>query len=289
MMRVFIIALSALQLYGATLLNQNIYERDERVDLMLSFDSVFEGKIAKANFGNAIVITLTNATAEKRYTNELNHPLVKKIEIIRAQDDNQLLINFYPSQSIDVIAAKTGDSYGLRLRVVQSVAPQKESKAVVTKDGPIQNTQNETPVLGFETKEELEISTSYILTVGALVIVAIVMMIIKRKVSSTKDSWLLPSNFGGGKKQKGVNVKFQKPIDSKNKIVLIEFEGREYLTLVGGSNVLLDSFENGKVVSEDGFEQVFEQNREKLNEYLKLEHSQEVSNADRFRQNAERV
>jgi hypothetical protein len=41
MMKYIILIFFSINLYAATLLNQNIYERDGRIDLMLSFDSVY--------------------------------------------------------------------------------------------------------------------------------------------------------------------------------------------------------------------------------------------------------
>jgi len=38
-----------LTLYGAQLLNENLYERENRVDLLLSLDRSFTGHVEKAN------------------------------------------------------------------------------------------------------------------------------------------------------------------------------------------------------------------------------------------------
>ncbi len=266
-------ALFATGALAATLLNQNVYERENRVDLMLSFDSTFEGKISQDVNENRTLITLTDAVAEKGYTKEMSHPFVEKIQINRSKLD-VLKVYFYTKGKTDIVAAKTSDGYGLRLRVVR------EQSATAA---PQEDTQQ--PVLGFETKEELQISTSYIVTVAVLLAIALILFIIKRKVSSGGgDNWLMPQG-GKGVKQPNFKVKFQKVIDTKNKLVLLEFGGREYLTVIGNTNILLDTFENGSVVSKDKFEQVFEENREKLNEYFKLEHQEQ----DSFKTNAEKV
>jgi hypothetical protein len=267
-------ALFGIYACAATLLNQNVYERENRVDLMLSFDSTFEGKISRDIKENRTLITLTDAVAEKRYVKELSHPFVEKIQINRSKLD-VLKVYFYTKGKTDIIAAKTGDGYGLRLRVVPG-----QSAAAAQP----QATQTQ-PVLGFETKEELQISTSYIVTIIALVAIALILFILKRKVASgSGDNWLMPQGKKA-EKQPNFKVKFQKVIDTKNKLVLLEFGGREYLTVIGNTNVLLDTFENGSVVSKDKFEQVFEENREKLNEYFKLEHQEQ----DSFKANAEKV
>jgi len=276
--------------WGATLLNQNIYERDNRIDLMLSFDSVYEGKISRAQIEDTMVVTLWDATAETYYTNELNHPLIQKIEILRSEP-NQMSIYFFPNSQVDIIAARTGDGYGLRLRIVEKettsqIAPQDDKELSL-----VQSEPQQTPKLAIQTKENLELSTGYIATVSILVLLAIMLLVLKKKISSSKDSWLLPAAFRSSKKLHNINVKFQKVLDAKNKVVLLEYGGREYLTLIGNSNILLDTFEEGNVVNDDGFEKVFRQNQEKLNEYLKIGHN-EVEDKDgiyNFRKNAERV
>jgi len=275
--------------FGATLLNQNIYERDNRIDLMLSFDSVYEGKISRAQIEDTIVVTLWDATAETSFANELNHPLMQKIEILRSEP-NQMSIYFFPNSKVDIIAARTADGYGLRLRIVEKeatsqTAPQDDRGLLF-----VQNESEQTPKLAIQTKENFELSTGYIATVSALFLLAIVLFVLKKKISSSKDSWLLPAAFKG-KKPHTINVKFQKALDVKNRVVLLEYEGREYLTLIGNSNILLDTFEEGNVVNDDGFEKIFRQNQEKLNEYLKIGHNEleDENGTDSFRKNAERV
>ena len=275
--------------FGATLLNQNIYERDNRIDLMLSFDSVYSGRISRAVVDDAMVLTLWDAMAEVSYTTQINHPMLQKIEIPRS-DTNQIAIYFYPNAEVDIIAARTGDSYGLRLRVVEKEIAVSEP---VVNDRALTLTQagqaEQAPRLAIETKENLELSTSYIVTVSVLVLIAVLLFLFKRKFANSKDSWLLPSAFSNAKKTHNLNIKYQKVLDAKNKVVLLEYEGREYLTLIGNSNILLDTYERGKVVSDDGFEKVFQQNREKLNDYLKIGHSEEEDMSNNFRKNAERV
>jgi hypothetical protein len=213
--------------------------------------------------------------------------LVQKIEIIKGEGDKQVLVNFYPLKNVDIVAAKTGDSYGLRLRVTEAALATKPSQTQTQSEQPTASTTQ--PRLGFETKEELQISNNYIYTVAGLAVIAILLFVLKRKVAAGKESWLLPMGANGAKKGKKLSIKFQKVIDSKNKVVLIDYEGREYLTLVGNSNILLDTYENGEVVTDDSFEKVFQQNKDKLNEYLKLGHKQEKTQSERFRENAERV
>jgi len=275
--------------FGATLLNQNLYERENRIDLMLSFDSVYEGRISRSQIEDMIVVTLWDATVKTTFSKELNHPLMQKIEIFDLEP-NQISIYFFSNSQVNIIAARTADGYGLRLRIVEKeetsqIAPQDDKEFLL-----VQNESEQTPKLAIQTKENLELSTGYIVTVSALFLLALVLLVLKKKLSSSKDSWLLPAAFKG-KKPHTINVKFQKALDVKNRVVLLEYGGKEYLILIGNSNILLDTFEDGNVVNDDSFEKIFRQNQEKLNEYLKIGHNElkDENGTDSFRKNAERV
>jgi len=275
--------------FGATLLNQNIYERENRIDLMLSFDSVYEGRISRSQIEDVIVVTLWDATVKSTFSKELNHPLIQKIEILNLEP-NQISIYFFPNSQVNIIAARTGDSYGLRLRIIEKEATSQGAPQDDKEFSFVQNESEQTPKLAIQTKEDLELSTGYIVTVSALFLLALALFLLKRKISTSKDSWLLPAAFKG-KKPHTINVKFQKALDVKNRVVLLEYGGREYLTIIGNSNILLDTFEEGKVVTNDDFDKIFRQNQERLNEYLKIGHN-EVEDKDgiyNFRKNAERV
>lgn len=289
---VVLVSLLALSAVAATLLNQNLYERENRVDLMLSFDSTFDGRVSKTRFDNTVIVTLSNAMAENSFAQELHHEFLQKVNIERSMSD-QILVTFTSDKAIDILAARTGDGYGLRLRAVaaQDPIPPVHAAVETTEVTDQEFAPQQEPTLAIETRDNLELSTSYIVTVSVLVAIAIVLFIIKRKVTTGKDNWLMPSGFSSSKPKK-FDIKFQKVLDSKNKLVLMRYEDREYLTIIGNSNILLDTFENGKIASKDGFEEVFEKNKERLNDYLKIPHEDDKrseSGYNSFKANAERV
>ncbi|MGM0622918.1 MAG: hypothetical protein ACQESH_02750 [Campylobacterota bacterium] len=290
---VLFVVLSAQTLLGVTLLNQNLYERDNRVDLMLSFDSEFEGRVSQQSHQNGVAIILSDVVLEAPYQNELNHPFLQSIAITQV-GENSVSLRFVSQSGIDVLAAKTSDGYGLRLRVVSPQPPvTKQTKPSGQKDAPAQQnpspTQEQEDTITLGKEGGVELTPSYIITVSVLLVIAVALFIVKRKLNGAKESWLIPKGFNTQKKKQNLNIKFQKVLDSKNKVVLMEFEGREYLTLIGNSNILLDSFADGEVVSKDGFEEVFERNKQQLNDYFKLSHEDSEASKDSFKANAERV
>ncbi len=46
-MKVLLLSILALPLFAVELISYNIYDRNDRVDLMLSFDSAYGGKISQ--------------------------------------------------------------------------------------------------------------------------------------------------------------------------------------------------------------------------------------------------
>ncbi len=286
------VSFGLLPLLGATLLNQNLYERQNRVDLMLSFDAVYTGGIKKNTDGREIVLILADARTQERYEKELTHPFLRQI-VIAPGEEGSTRVAFVPKKPIDVQAAKTTDGYGLRLRVVAD-AGQKQQPAADT-DAKTQADEDaaQEKSLDFTTKDPVELSPAYIITVAVLLLIAVTLFIAKKKVSAKGGSWLMPKSGYKKSSAPAFSIRFQKVIDSKNKIVLMEYEGREYLTVIGNSNILLDVFENGSVASKSEFEDMFEKHKEELNDYIRVGHSKSdgrlQEDEDSFTANAERV
>ena len=63
----------------------------------------------------------------------------------------------------------------------------------------------------------------------------------------------------------------KKTLDNQNSVVLFEYGNIKYLVMTGNTNVLLEKFQNGEVKDTNDFEKVFEENRRRLDDYLKLQ------------------
>ncbi len=63
-MKILFFILIPFWLLASQILNYNIYDRTDRVDLMLTFDTPFEGTISQQRQTGSILIKLNNASIE---------------------------------------------------------------------------------------------------------------------------------------------------------------------------------------------------------------------------------
>ena len=270
MKNIFIILLCISYSFSANLLTHNIYERSDRVDIMLSFDSPYEGKISQRRGKNITTLTLSDLTYDKLIEKNINSNILQAITIEPNKDNINIILK--SKNSIAVIASKTVDGFGLRIRTKPITKSQaKTSPKTVTK----------TP-LNIKPTEDL-IDGRYLSVILLLSIMILFMLWLKKRVvkkSETlknKSSWLFKSdntNIPNGE----VNILHQKQIDNSNSVVLLEFENKKYLVMTGNSNVLLEKFSKTDIKNDSDFEKAFEDNRKKLDEYLKIQKQEEAQN-----------
>lgn len=257
MKKIFLL-LFAIPLFGSTLLTYNVYERSDRVDIMLSFDSPYEGSIKQQNEDGLTVLLLSDLNTEESVNKNINSDIVQNLSIVNS-DDNQR-IELISQNPISITASKTSDKFGLRIRITKLNS-----------------------ALGIQTKPDNQSvnSSSYIKVILVLVLLFIILLVVKRKVSNkakktntpTKEFSIRESNSKIAPKasfeiRDGVDILYEKPLDSSNKVVLLNYENKKYLVLVGSSNVLLDRFGEDQIQDGHDFEVFFEQNRQKLNNYI---------------------
>lgn len=258
---------------SANLLTHNVYERSDRVDVMLSFDSPYEGKISQKRGSNITTLTLSDLTYDRLIEKNINSNILQAITIAPNKDSINVIIK--SKNSIGVIASKTVDGFGLRIRTKSiAKASQKPTNTTVSD-------KTQTPI-STKPSEDL-VDGRYLSVIFLLSIMVIFMFWIKRRVTKktekvkSKNSWLFKKddkNTPNGE----VNVLHQKNIDNNNSVVLLEFENRKYLVMTGSSNVLLEKFSQGDIKDDSDFEKAFEDNRKKLDEYLKIQKQDEMQN-----------
>jgi hypothetical protein len=191
----------------------------------------------------------------------INSPIIQELSIV-PERDNSIKIILKSNKQISVIASKTVDGFGLRIRGSILQAPTQRVANAQTS-----STSNET------TSDVLDMR--YILVICVLIVLVLLMLWIRKRVAlnpATKNSggksWLFNPKTG---KEQEVTVLHKKTIDPNNSVVLFEYGSIRYLVMTGNSNVLLEKFENGEVKDNSEFERVFEENRRKLDDYLKLQ------------------
>lgn len=267
----FILLINYLQ--ASKILSYNIYERSNRVDVMITFDTPYEGSIHQKSSENRILIRLPDTNIESAKSKRIRSAFISSLSITNLNNGTQIVANI--PQGIKLSVSKTSDAYGLRLRFQKS--------GVVSKDR-VEKRQTDA-LTGIETKPETNISSDYIIIVSILLVLLIVLMIVKKKVSSSTAAgtpWLFSKK---GLAQENVNIKYQKAIDPKNRVVLLEYGEESYLVLVGNSNILLDKFHGNSPRNENEFDTILKDKHQELDEFMRLD-SSEHEVLDSYKQKA---
>lgn len=288
----------AIPLWAVNLLTHNIYERDERVDIMLSFDAPYSGTIKQQNSGQITKIILSNLTIKNKINKEIKSNILQNINFSSA--DNLATLELKSSKPIAIIASKTSDKFGLRIRITPQA---KSTNKQVTATPAQTSTPKEQPtsLANIPTKKDSgdDMYTKYIIVILVLFAIFVFSMYIKTKyikknlktkavkpTNQAQTSTITPkvkpfeittqkvtnsisnSSFNWNLNDESIDVIYEKPLDNQNKVVLLNYENQKYLILVGSSNVLLDKFGEEKIKNKDDFELFFEQNKQKLGSYL---------------------
>ncbi len=271
MIKLLLIFILPFSLYASKILSYNIYDRTDRVDVMITFDTPYEGLIKQSLSDSNILIKLEDASIESAKVKKLSSKYIKSITITPMSGYTQISANVPPS--ITLQASKTSDSYGLRLRFTTAApAPQSTAKPQ----------QAESPALAsLPTKKSDDIEQSYYIVIAILIIGIIILFYIKKRVSTQPNtkktsSWLFAeSNPTEPTKIKqpsisnnDVTIRFQKSLDEQNSVVMLDFGEQSYLVLMGKNNILLDRFTHNRPTTQDDFESILQSRHQELDNFL---------------------
>jgi len=268
MIKYLLLFLLPFSLYASKILSYNIYERTDRADVMITFDTPYVGNIKKSLSRAKIIIKLEDASIESSKIKKVNSKFLHSLSIISMKNQVRIIASVSPSTKL--IASKTSDSYGLRLRFVANTPVQLKK----TKTDILSNDLSALP-----TKKEVQISIKYYIVVGALVIGIIILLFLKKKIkfpteTKAKDSWLFKSTKEKEKETQTLNdvsIRFQKSINNTNSVVMLDFDKQSYLVLMGNNNILLDKFSENKPTSQDEFESILQSRHKELEKFLDKE------------------
>ena len=283
-------------LWGSNLSTYNIYERSDRVDVMLSFDAPYNGTILQERKDGAITLLFKDLQNDQNIEKSVNSSILQEL-LFEPRGQNLALV-IKSDARVAVSASKTTDGFGLRIRVTPentansaaatALSPQ-ETRENITEATNLSGDQNASNLtssaqgaglnlgaqngdVNFMTQGMSDmIDYRYYSVLGVLALLLIVLLFIKarlknkQKTLKTKreNSW-----FEKVKSDEGVDILYEKPLDNVNKVVLFQHLDRRYLVLTGASNVLLDKFGEEKMTSEQDFQTFFEENQKKLNAYI---------------------
>ena len=267
-MRLFLALFVLLSWVNASnLLTYNVYERSDRVDVMLSFDAPHEGAISQKNDATSITLSINDLSYDKMIEKSINSNIIQELTIV-PEKNNTLKVVLKSDKKISVVASKTVDGFGLRIRSSLMQASTQNSDAV----------SSSLPTTTTSATDFVD--TRYIIVIVILLALLIFMFWIKRRFGIQTIKPSSKSSSGGGKSwlfnpkmgnQQEVTLLHKKQIDNQNSVVLFEYGTIRYLVMTGNSNILLEKFQNGEVKDDNDFEKVFEENRRRLDDYLKIQ------------------
>ncbi len=266
MIKLLVVLVLPLLLNASKILSYNIYDRTDRVDVMITFDTPYEGKIKQSIGSSKIIIKLEDASIEATKTKLLSSKFLKSINIVPLSDYTKIVA--VVPKSVTLKASKTSDSYGLRLRF-SNITAQAKSQEVVTSNSPINALSN------LPTKKENDLSKNYYIVIGILLVGIFILFILKNKINTTSkkdksNSWLFKvANEAKDPSTDEVKIRFQKNINDNNSVVMLDFVGQSYLVLMGSNNLLLDKFTDNKPVTQDDFDTILQNRHQELDDFLK--------------------
>ena len=275
-MRYLLLLLLPLILFGSKILSYNVYERSNRVDVMLTFDTPFEGKLSQVTRNNQIILKLKGASIEAPKIKNINTSYLHKMTITPINSHTEIILQ--TAKDVSMSASKTSDAYGLRLRFIKGNP--------VTKS-PVKETSAIAGLSGLPTKAANEFNNSYYIVIAVLLIGIFIMLWLKKRMGLPQAKGKQPWLFKGGAKKEGISVRFQKPLDPKNRVVMLDYEGHSYLVVIGTSNVLLDKYNGDKPINtQSEFDKILDDNRTELDSYLQLDKSDDIESLQSYKEKA---
>lgn len=233
-------------LFSANLINVNFFEGKNKLDILFSLDNKFNGQVKKVNNSSFII---TNIKADKIIQKKVNKGFINSIIISPVNDG--VKIDILANEKFKTSVALTPDEFGVRFRIEKIV--------------PLNSNQTK-PELQFSNNQQKLDLFSYIIGMVILLLLALFLWFLKRRAINLS---IVKENM---------KVLIQKPIDTKNKVVLFEYQKRKYLMLIGNTNVLLDVFVDDIAIP---------RNEVQFDEFLKL--SKKFDNIEKYIQNAEEL
>ena len=279
MKKITLFLLLTTALFGSKILSYNVYDRHERVDIMLTFDTPYEGVLRQNQSGNQISIKLEEASIDAPLGKNISSTHLQYLSI--TPDSNQIIIVATVANGVILQASKTSDSYGLRLRfappstmsqTTQSLEEAEEKSSLPTKNGS-------------------EFEQSYYVVIGILVIGIMILFWLKTNIAkktntmrqTTSTAWIPPFSMNSNPTEaasqqssnidsNGVQIRFQKRLDPVHSVAMLDFGTQSYLVLLGNNTILLDKFQDNIPITQNDFETLLQTKHRELDGFFQLNH-----------------
>lgn len=271
-------------LWGAKVLSYNVYDRNDRVDVMLTFDTPYEGVLRQNRQGDTVIIKLEEAFIEAPKVKNVNSKYLGKLSI--APEGENIAITAQVTNDVTMQASKTSDSYGLRLRFMHPVANGASEQALPPVD--------ETEVAGLPTKSDNEFEQSYYVVIAILLVGIAILFWLKQNIakraatiqSEPKTPWLFNKIVSEPKATPttplktaadigGVQIRFQKTLDPSHTVAMLDYGTMSYLVLLGNNTLLLDKFQDNIPITQNEFESLLQSKHRELDGYFQLAPAQD--------------
>jgi len=280
MKKIVLLLLLSTLVWGSKILSYNVYDRHERVDVMLTFDTPYEGVLRQNQQNGLITIKLEEASIDTPLNKKINSTYLQNITITPIGDHIQITAQV--SNNVILQASKTSDSYGLRLRF--------SAPATV----PLTAEDTTEKVSSLPTKNGSEFEQSYYVVIGILVIGIGILFWLKQNIAtrataihaapktpwtfnaSTKKTAPTPtpiSSIEAG----GVQIRFQKSLDPIHSVAMLDFGTQSYLVLLGNNTILLDKFQDNIPITQNEFETLLRTKHQELDGFFQLGTTQDES------------
>jgi len=270
-MRFLLLFLLPFSLFASKILSYNIYDRTNHADVMITFDTPYNGTIRQSVGKSKIIIKLENASIESPKIKKVSSKYLHSLTITPMQNQTQIVASV-PS-SVKIVASKTADAYGLRLRFLDKHAERSSTNA---------QSASQSDSFTLPTKKGDNLSNSYYIVLTILVVGIFILFYLRKKIptqtkqtpTKQKNSWgfqadaAAPTNTPTQQQGNEVTIRFQKAIDEKNSVVMIDFGAQSYLILMGNGNILLDKFTDNIPTSQQEFESILQSRHEELENFL---------------------
>lgn len=247
---IFIFSLTFLN--ASNVLNHNIYENDSNVDIVLSLDAPFDGKVIQKKDSSGIILSFSNLKTDESIEKNIDSPVIQKI-IIQMINSNETTISLKSEQVFNIYVSKINDGFGLRIRT-----------SILSAPIGIEDIASKIPQTS--KKESMFFEIMYFCIALVSLMLLFLMIIWRRKIFflqnqkpiiKAKDSWF----FGNMNDNPDINILFKKYLDDSNYVLLFEFNDSKYLVLLGKSNILLEKYKK----NENSNIKIFGENKDKTN------------------------